>query len=64
MKRTSNKKPWKEEMVKRWDMLVQQYQTACNTPSFKLWMRVFFGLFKIAFSVILKKIIEHIFKDF
>lgn len=64
MKRTSNKKPWKEEMVERWNMLVCQYQAACNTPSFKLWMKVFLGVCKILFSVMLKKFFEHIFEDF
>lgn len=64
MRNTSDKKPWKEKMVERWDMLVQLYRTACNTPSFKLWMRVFFVVCKIVFSVVLKKIIEHNFKDF
>ena len=64
MKCTFNKKPWKEEIVELWDMLGRQYYTVCNTPSFKLWMRIFFGVCKIVFSVILKKFFEHIFKDF
>ena len=64
MKCTFNKKPWKEEIIELWDMLGRQYYPVCNAPSFKLWVRIFFGVCKIVFSVILKKFFEHIFKDF
>lgn len=65
MKGTSNnKKSWKEEMLCRWDMLVRHYQRALASPSFKRWMKVCLEVCKILFSILVKKVIEHFFKDF
>ena len=65
MKRTSkNQKSWREEMTGRWDALCRHYQQASASPSFKRWMNVLLGVCKILFSVLAKKVVEHLFEDF
>ena len=65
MKRTSKKtKSWKDEMLRRCDMLDCHYQKALDSPSFRHWMKVFLELCKILFSILVKKVIEHFFEGF
>ena len=64
MKCTSGKKPWKEELLERWDMLVRQYRAACIAPSLRLWLKVIIGMCKIFLSVMLRKVLERVFEDF
>ena len=65
MKSTSkNKKSWKEEMLCRWDTLGRHTQKSWASPSLKRWMKVCLEVCKILFSVLVKKVIEHFFRDF
>lgn len=65
MKRTSkDKKSWKEEMIGLWDALGRHYQQTLASPSFKCWMKVCLEMCKILFSVLVKKVVEHLFEDF
>ena len=63
MKRTSNKKPWKEEIIELWDMLGRQYYTVCSTPHSNLDEDLLLECAKLFFSHT-EKFFEHIFKDF
>lgn len=62
--KSKNEKSWKEEMIYRWDMLVRHYRKASDSPSFRLWMKVCFGVCKILFSILVKQVLRHFFEGF
>lgn len=57
-------KPWKKELVKRWENLVLLYKSAKESPTIRRWWKVMCETGKIFLSVLLKKAFERWIRNF
>lgn len=60
MKRApEQKQSRKKDLVQRWEDIVDLYQKALNSFEAKYWVEVIWELWKILFSICMKKVIEY-----
>lgn len=62
MNTSKKSKTSKEDLMKRWEKLVAQYKKAKTSPTVKCLVKLLVNAGKIIFSILMKKIIEILFK--
>ena len=63
-KKLNESKNQKENVISKWEYLVELYQKAKNNSSLRRWGKFSFEMLKFTGLVMLKKGIQHFFEDF
>ncbi len=56
--------PLKEYMINHWAKLVRLYHRTSASSSFGLWLKIAFELCKIIFAIAIRKLANHLFRNF